>query len=218
MITGIDVSHHNEWIDWPKVRQAGVRFAIIKASEGTGFTDTLFEQNLKGALDAGILPGTYHFFLPRSDPLAQARHYVRVLQENAVDAPTLPPVIDLETAGLTKAALNQAVKMFLGEILNLTGRRGMLYVSPGFWSAYLPVPVFSGYKLVRSDVDWAVGHPLWLAHYTSGWPYQVYPWAGWNFWQYSSSGKISGVSTRVDLNLFNGSEADLAALAHLGEA
>ena len=47
MISGIDVSHHNEWIDWPKVRQAGVRFAIIKASEGTGFTDTLFEQNLK---------------------------------------------------------------------------------------------------------------------------------------------------------------------------
>lgn len=212
MLHGIDVSHHNEWIDWPKVKQAGVRFAIIKASEGTGYIDPLFEQNLKGALDADILPGSYHFFLPRFDPLAQARHYVRVLQENAVDAPTLPPCIDLETAGLTKAALNQAVRIFLEEVHTLTGRTGIIYVSPGFWSTNLPVPVLSGYKLVRSEVDWAGGHPLWLAHYTSGWPYQVYPWAGWNFWQYSSAGKISGVSTKVDLNLFNGTGAELAAL------
>ncbi len=212
MIYGIDVSHHNEWIDWPKVKQAGVRFAIIKATEGNGYIDPLYEENLKGALKAGILPGSYHFFLPRFDPLEQARHYVRVLQENQTSAPTLPPCIDLETAGLTKAALNQAVKSFLTEVKTLTGRRGILYVSPGFWSTYLPVPVMSGYKLSGGDVDWAGVHPLWVAHYTSGWPYQVYPWAGWRFWQYSSMGKISGVVTKVDLNLFNGSEADLTAL------
>ena len=212
MIYGIDVSHHNEWIDWPRVRQSGVRFAIIKASEGNGYIDPLYEQNLKGALSSGIMPGSYHFFLPRIDPLEQARHYVRVLQENAVNAPTLPPCIDLETAGLTKAALNQALRLFLDEIRKLTGRTGIIYVSPGFWSTYLPVPVISGYKLTGGSVDWAAQHPLWLAHYTSGWPYQVYPWVGWRFWQYSSAGKISGVVTKVDLNLFNGTEADLGAL------
>jgi lysozyme len=212
MLHGIDVSHHNEWIDWPRVRQSGVRFAIIKASEGNGYIDPLYEQNLKGALSSGIMPGSYHFFLPRIDPLEQARHYVRVLQENAVDAPTLPPCIDIETAGLTKAALNQAVRLFLDEIRKLTGRTGIIYVSPGFWSTYLPVPVISGYKLTGGSVDWAAQYPLWLAHYTSGWPYQVYPWVGWRFWQYSSAGKISGVVTKVDLNLFNGSEAELAAL------
>jgi lysozyme len=62
-------------------------------------------------------------------------------------------------------------------------------------------------------VEWADVYPLWLAHYTTGWPSQVYPWVGWSFWQYSSAGKISGVPTRVDLNYFNGSEADLAVLA-----
>jgi len=51
-----------------------------------------------------------------------------------------------------------------------------------------------------------------VAHYTTGWPYQVYPWVGWAFWQYSSSGKISGISTRVDLNRFSGNAKDLVAL------
>ena len=55
-----------------------------------------------------------------------------------------------------------------------------------------------------------------MAHYTTGWPSQVYPWAGWTFWQYSSAGKISGIRTRVDLDYFNGSQADLEALAARG--
>ncbi|MBA4375276.1 MAG: hypothetical protein C0401_03770 [Anaerolinea sp.] len=106
MLYGIDVSRYQELIDWQKVKKSGVRFAIIKASEGEGYIDPMFEENLRGAVEAGILPGSYHFFLPRYDPLAQARHYVRVLQEYAVDAPTLPPCIDLETPGLGKSSLH----------------------------------------------------------------------------------------------------------------
>jgi lysozyme len=214
MLYGIDVSHHQEWIDWQKVKHSGVRFAFIKASEGQGFIDPVFADNLRGALKAGIVAGSYHSFLPRYDPLAQARHYVRVLQENAVDTPTLPPCIDLETPGLGRTGLNQSVRIFLEEIHNLTGRRAILYVSPGFWCSYLPMPVFTANRLTKSEVDWAVDHPLWLAHYTSGWPYQVYPWAGWRFWQYSSAGKIAGVGTKVDLNLFNGTADDLTALVN----
>lgn len=213
MLFGIDVSYHQDLIDWQKVRTSGVRFAIIKASEGEEYTDPMFEQNMLGAAEAEIVAGTYHFFLPKYDPLMQARHYVKTLQELGGDRPTLPPCIDIETTGLGKTAYNQAVKVFLEEIFRLTGRTAMIYVSPGFWSSYLPVPVYSGYKLLRSGVDWAAEYPLWVAHYTSGWPYQVYPWAGWAFWQYSSSGKIAGITTRVDLNLFSGTAEELAALA-----
>jgi lysozyme len=212
MLFGIDVSHHQDWIDWQKVRTSGVRFAIIKASEGEEYIDPMFEQNMRGAAEADIVTGSYHFFLPRYDPLAQARHYVRTLQELAGGRPTLPPCVDIETPGLGKSGFNQAVRVFLEEIFRLTGRTGMIYVSPGFWKSYLPVPVLSNYKLLRSGVDWAAEHPLWEAHYTSGWPYQVYPWAGWAFWQYSSSGQIAGISTRVDLDLFSGTPADLSAL------
>jgi len=212
MLFGIDVSHHQGWIDWQKVRTSGVRFAIIKASEGDGFIDPMFEENMRAAGEAGIVTGTYHFFLPRFDPLAQARHYVRTLQEQAGSRPTLPPCVDVETPGLGKTGLNQALKVFLEEIFRLTGRTGMIYVSPGFWSTNLPAPVLSNYKLQNPGVDWAAEHPLWVAHYTTGWPYQVYPWAGWAFWQYSSSGRIAGIGTKVDLDHFSGGPADLAAL------
>lgn len=212
MLFGIDVSHHQDWIDWPRVRSSGVRFAIIKASEGETYIDPMFEENMRGAAENDIIAGTYHFFLPRYDPLEQARHYVRTLQELGGSRPTLPPCIDIETPGLGKSGFNQAVKVFLDEIFRLTGRTGMIYISPGFWGNYLPLPVYSGYKLKGSGVDWAAEHPLWVAHYTSGWPYQVYPWAGWAFWQYSSSGKIAGITTRVDLNLFSGTPGELSAL------
>lgn len=72
--------------------------------------------------------------------------------------------------------------------------------------------MLSNYKLQNPGVDWAAEHPLWVAHYTTGWPYQVYPWAGWAFWQYSSSGRIAGIGTKVDLDHFSGGPADLAAL------
>jgi len=213
MIYGIDASHYQELIDWKKVRASGVGFAILKASEGTGYSDAMFEQNVKGALENGILPGSYHFFLPRLDAAQQARHYAAVLKQTLAGRACLPPCIDLETAGLGREGLNQAVQIFLRELESLTGRRGMIYTSPGFWSSYLPVPVLSQNRLVRGTVDWAVAHPLWLAHYTTGWPSQIYPWAGWTFWQYSSAGRIGGISTRVDLDLFSGSADDLAALS-----
>lgn len=213
MLYGIDVSHYQEWIDWKKVRASGISFAILKTSEGVGSEDPTFEQNFKGALESGILPGSYHFFLPRFDPVLQARHYAEVLKAVAGKRVCLPPCIDLETAGLGREGLNKAVRAFLQELERLTGRRGMLYTSPGFWSSYLPQPVLSQNRIVRSDTEWAASHPLWLAHYTTGWPLQVYPWAGWTIWQHSSSGRISGIATRVDLNLFNGNLDDLATLA-----
>lgn len=213
MLYGIDASRYQEWIDWKKVKHSGVSFALLKATENISYTDPTFEDNVKGAVDQGIIPGSYHFFLPQADPLLQARHYAEVINAAFSSHPCLPPCIDLETSGLGRTGLNQAIRSFLQELTRLTGRRAMIYTSPGFWSTYLPVPVISQGHLTRCDVDWAASYPLWLAHYTTGWPSQVYPWAGWTFWQYSSSGKIPGVSTRVDMNLFKGTLDDLTHLA-----
>lgn len=213
MLYGIDVSHYQEEIDWAKVKASGVSFAIIKASQGTDFIDTMFEENFKGALAAGIIPGTYHFHLPSYDALEQAQFYWSVIKDVVGSHPCLPPCIDLETAGATKAEMNTAVSTFMEEMQRVDGRPGLVYTSPGFWNTYLPVPVLSQYYLTTSKIDWANAYPLWIAHYTTGWPSQVYPWVGWRFWQYTSSGKISGIRTRVDLNYFIGSTADLEALA-----
>jgi lysozyme len=212
MLRGIDVSHYQEEIDWARVKASGVRFAILKASEGTGDVDPMFEVNFRGAVDAGILPGTYHFFLPRLDAVKQAAHYLETIAAVVGKHACLPPCMDIETPGLTRVEMNNAVRTFMQQV-SADGRGGMIYTSFGFWTTYLPAPVLSGSRLKFADVEWALDYPLWLAHYTSGMPYQVYPWSGWTFWQFSSGGKIAGVPSRVDLDLFNGSEGDLAALA-----
>ena len=59
---GIDVSRHQGLIDWPTVARQGVDFAYIKASEGGDQRDWRFEENWRGAGEAGIARGAYHYF------------------------------------------------------------------------------------------------------------------------------------------------------------
>src|SRR6476660_2447595 len=59
---GIDVSHHQGEIDWPRVASDGVRFAYIKASEGGTVPDHRFRENWVEAKKAGLRRGAYHFF------------------------------------------------------------------------------------------------------------------------------------------------------------
>jgi len=132
MLYGIDASHYQELIDWKRVKASGIRFAILKASEGVGYEDPMFEQNVRGALENGILPGSYHFFLPRLDPVQQAKHYSSVLKDSLGKRACLPPCIDLETSGPGREGLNQSVRLFLQEVEAQTGRRAMIYTSPVF--------------------------------------------------------------------------------------
>ena len=63
-LPGIDVSHHQDTIDWAQVAGSGIRFAIAKATEGTGYIDPLFSTNRADAMAAGIAFGAYHFARP----------------------------------------------------------------------------------------------------------------------------------------------------------
>lgn len=213
MIYGIDVSYHQEVIDWPKVKAGGVVFAIIKATEGTGYTDPKFADNIKGCIDAGIVPGTYHFFSPKLDPIAQAENYLNAMAKTIpASAKTLPPCLDLEVSGgLSRAAIKDAVKSIM-EKISTPARPAMIYTSPGFWATYLPVPALLNYKWTEGDVDWARNYPLWQAQYTNFWPTIIYPWTGWAFWQYSSAARVSGIKTKCDVNRFDGTMEELKAM------
>ena len=204
MIPGIDVSHWQNDIDWREVRRSGVRFAFIKATEFPDrkislFTDNKMAQNIKGATENGILWGAYHFFRTHIDPLTQAEAFC----DTVGDFNCLPPVIDLEAAGSKGERLNHKVSQFLLEVKKITGRTPLIYTSGGFWRSYMA-------NERRSHTDWARKYPLWIAHHTQQWPAPLYPWAGWEFWQYSDSGKLPGINTNVDLNWYNGSFDDLS--------
>ena len=203
MIPGIDVSHWQSDIDWSEVKRSGVKFAFIKATEFPDkktalFVDNKCQENINGAKANGIHWSAYHFFRTHIDPVIQAQSYCETIGEFS----SLPPVLDLEAAGSKGERLNHKVRMFLEEVEKITHRKPIIYTSGGFWRSYM------AYEK-RAHTDWAREYPLWMAQYTTLWPGSIYPWAAWDFWQYSDKGKLPGIKTHVDLNWFVGSEAEL---------
>jgi lysozyme len=195
---GIDVSHWQETIDWAKVKVAGKRFAYMKATESTDFVDNKYATNRAQAKAQGIKVGAYHFAQPSTtsgDAVAEANWFIK--NAGPVSGELLP-VLDLEvTNGLTDAQLATWTKAFMDRVYTLTGVKGAIYVSPSFWSNNVGNSTSlatAGYKV------------LWIAHWTTG-PAPTTPannWGGngWTFWQYTSSGTVSGIGGRVDLNRY----------------
>jgi len=129
---GIDVSHYQGKIAWPKVANASVTFAFGKATEGTTYTDPTYTTNRTGAESAGITFGAYHFARPAgsgdsgliANAIAQADYFLDVAQPQEGE---LPPVLDLETKGnLTTPALQKWTSAWLTEIAARTGVAGLV--------------------------------------------------------------------------------------------
>ncbi|WP_297850431.1 glycoside hydrolase family 25 protein [uncultured Corynebacterium sp.] len=200
-VNGVDVSHHQDTggdsIAWNSVRDDNHRFAIIKATEGTDYTDDAYAKFAQGALDAGMTVGAYHYARPANDPVAQATNFANVI--NTGPATTLPPVLDLEVdEGLNPQQLRDWTRTFLTELENQTGRRPMVYTYRYFWLEQM------GNTEEFSD------YPLWLAAYQNKAPGPVGGWNKVDIWQRSESGRVAGINTPVDLNLFNGNHGQWA--------
>lgn len=198
-IKGVDVSHFDGTVDWAAARRDGITFAIIKATEGTTFVDNRFATNWTNTQANGIVHGAYHFFRPKSDPVAQADHFVRIA--GIPKSGELPPVIDLEvTDGLTAAQVAAGARTFLQRVQQKTGRVPMIYTSVRVFNSLLGGPPgFSPY-------------PLWVANWNVQCPnIPNPPWTRWTFWQNSATGTVAGFSDPVDVDRFNGTSAALMA-------
>lgn len=204
-IFGLDVSHHQGTLSWPSIASGGVEFCFIKATEGTSFVDDKFERNWRGAQDAGLFRGAYHFGRVGADPATQAVHFRSVV--GALGFRDLPPVLDIEEAnGHSAERVISWTRDFLSKARELFDRQPIVYTGH-FWRDYMgnPADPFFGQ------------HPLWLAGYVTE-PKLKVPaaWSKWTFWQYTD-GKhnnprsIPGVPA-CDQNFFEGTTAELDAL------
>lgn len=200
-LPGIDVSHHQNAIDWTQVAASGVQFAIAKASEGTGYIDPLFSTNRAEAMAAGIVFGAYHFARPDLhpfDPIPEADHFV----DTAQLAPgNILPVLDLERAGdLSPAGLTEWVLEWLGQVYARTGVRPIVYTSPNGWKDRMADTT------AIADAGYTV---LWVAHWNVATPtLPANDWQGnsWKIWQHSNCGDVPGIDGCVDLDFFNGTD------------
>ncbi|EJW15361.1 glycoside hydrolase family 25 protein [Paenibacillus alvei] len=191
-VKGIDVSHWEGKIDWEKVKLEGFQFAYVKASESTSTKDPNFSRNVKGAKEAGLLVGAYHFARPDKNKASdEAEHFVSFLTQYPTD---LLPVLDLEEPEdpkkISVTALVQWVQSFINVVKGKTGRDVMLYTGSWF------IDLFQQFNNALSDL------PLWIANYrTTSSPPDNGGWTRWTIWQYSEKGKVSGIDGDVDLNV-----------------
>lgn len=206
-VQGIDVSHHQGSIDWKSVAKAGILFAFAKLTEGDTFVDSQFARNWSEMKDAGILRGAYHFFRPAKSASAQAEKFIQTVGN--LDSGDLPPMLDLEeTQGhneWTDLPQEERVAVALGWLdLVEDGLdvKPIVYTRRGFVTAHL------------GDPGRLTDYPLWIAHYTkAAKPAIPSGWKKWTIWQYSETGKVSGIPGNVDMDRFNGPLSELKALA-----
>ena len=205
-VPGIDVSHYQGTINWTSVRNAGIQFAFIKATEGTTYKDPRFNTNYVAAYNAGVIRGAYHFARPAaSTGAAQANYFASNGGAWSADNLTLPGVIDLEAgcAGKTQAAMRSWIADFLNTYRARTGRHAIIYTTTSWWTTC--TGNYSGF---------AANNPLWIARWASTPGTLPAGYSFYTFWQYTSTGSVAGISGNVDRDYFNGARTRLLALAN----
>ena len=187
---GIDVSHWQHSINFSSVKESGIEFAILKAggSDAGFYTDSKFEENYTAAVAAGLNVGCYYFagskFIGEKNGTADAKRFASIIKSKKFD---MPIYLDIEAqptsekSGITEAAIAFCDHMekqgyFIG-----------IYASD-----------ISGFK-ERLDPSVVTKYSSWVARYGKQPEYNRY----WNMWQYSSTGTVTGITGRVDLDISN---------------
>lgn len=193
-VRGIDVSHHNGTVDWPRVAEQDIDFAWIKATEGSAHVDTRFAANWAEARRAGLATGAYHFMSFESPGADQAHNMIATVPRVTG---TLAPVVDLEPYGSFKGSMPPATEVraildpLLAKLEAHYGIAPVIYTTPSAYRAYL--------------VDLYPDNPIWFR--SVAWPPRVPDGRDWTVWQYSNRDRLNGVGSEdeayVDMNVLS---------------
>jgi lysozyme len=199
-ITGVDVSAYQGTVTWSKVTGAGRDFAFARISDGLNSVDSKFAQNWPGMKAAGIVRGSYQFFRPSQDAGLQAQMVIdKLAAAGGLQPGDLPPVLDLESAdGLASSVVVSKAKVWLAKI------EAALKVKPIVYTAAFMSNV------IGTNFG---GYTLWVANYQTTCPTMPSGWTDWHFWQHADNGSVAGIGGAVDSDFFNGTLAQLQALA-----
>ena len=193
---GIDVSKWNGNIDWNAVKNSGVSYVIIRcgyrgSTTGALIEDSMFRSNIQGATKAGLKVGIYFF--------TQAVNEVEAVEEASMVLSLIngynisyPVFLDVEATsgnngradGINVATRTAVCKAFCQTIQN-SGYKAGIYANKTWLNSYIDSPSLTGYR-------------IWLAQYAAA---PSYTRTKYDMWQYSSKGRISGITTDVDMNI-----------------
>lgn len=218
-IFGVDLSHYTP-DDFPieSLRKREVRFAYLKATQGTGFKDGKFAAfwSRLGKLPPGqqVHRGAYHFLSAGKSGADQAATFADFVALNGgLQATDLPPVMDLEWdkesadgpdrwAALTPDQIVATARAWLQAVQQKTGRKPMIYTSWSWWKGRI------GQDRLQEFADYS----LWIADYSESARAIEVPTlpasAQWTLWQFTEAATMAaGYQGDFDANIFKGSEA-----------
>ncbi|PSM38378.1 lysozyme [Streptomyces dioscori] len=203
---GVDVSSHQGNVAWSTLWSSGVKWAYVKATEGTYYTNPYFTQQYNGSYNVGMIRGAYHFATPdTTSGAAQANYFVNNGGGWSKDGKTLPGALDIEwnpygaaCYGKTQSAMVTWIRDFLNQYKARTGRDAVIYSATSWWT-----------QCTGNYSGFASANPLWIARYASAVGTLPAGWSYYTMWQYTSSGPTVG-----DHNKFNGALDRVVALAN----
>nr|DAV99613.1 MAG TPA: hypothetical protein [Caudoviricetes sp.] len=190
-LKGIDVSSWQGKPDWPKVSNSGVKFAILRIHQKSG-VDTSFEHNYKGCKSNGILIGgyKYSYALTPAQAIDEAEDVLSVLGGRGLDFPVFYDLEWSQQRSLGKQAIENVAIAFLTRIKK-AGYKVGIYCN------------LDWYNNVLSDA--LKQYDCWIARYPANDNGSVQERLRPNVgvgWQYSSKGKVPGISGNVDMDVF----------------
>ncbi len=208
VINGIDISEWNTVTDWNAVKNAGIEYVFIRAAyraavSGNLLNDNKYWEHIKGATEAGLKVGIYIYSqaVSAKEAEAEADYLIEHVDEYTM---SMPLILDFEyysetgptkgrlyDAGLTKAQATEVCNAFCAKVQN-AGYYPMVYANSNMLKNHLNAGSISD------------KYPIWLANYTEATAYS----GDYEFWQYSSSGKVSGITGNVDMNFWYTSDPD----------
>ncbi len=211
-VVGADISEYQADVDMEKLKEQGISFIYMKATEGSGHVDSRFAQNWESAEESGLPAGAYHFFSFDSPGGKQAENYISTVGELEGK---LIPAVDVEYYGDKKANppdtgdVVRELSAFIDVLEKKYHVKPMIYCSRDIYEKYIE-QYFGGYpRWIRS-----VYYP---ATFEAG--------NNWTIWQYCDTGELEGYEggeRYIDLNVLNRGiriedlliDADKAAQAH----
>jgi len=212
-VFGIDVSHHQEVIDWntiinnPDPNEAKVKFAFIKLTQGTNIIDPKAKTNAVNAKNAGLKITYYHFGEPYTgqdvvnNAQEQASYFINTIATKNLPEPDFPLILDFENndSAHTSWSINKTnndlwINTFIAE-LKKSNYNTILYANK---------------SIIEEKTNNNFGDvPLWFAYpiETPNSPEMTNPinppsgWKDWIAWQFSWQGRPYGHSINTDLNV-----------------
>lgn len=184
---GIDVSKWQGDIEWAKVKADGVQFAMLRCGTGAkgGSKDKFFEQNYKQAREHGIFLGAYYYTYAKTVDQAKrdADNVLEWIKGKKFEYPIVFDIEDSTQANLGKTKISAIIKAFC-EKIEKAGYYVMVYANKDWLEN-------------RIDEEVKTKYDVWLAQWTNKPTYK----GNYGVWQYTSKGKVNGISGNVDMDI-----------------